>query len=99
MNFRGWWRRRPLPSASHGTERKAGIADAARLEALAERAYAAMYDVPPLRSPKDDYDNACVYFQRAIDEARRLGLASEGARLTQRREHIRAVYDSQFRGF
>jgi hypothetical protein len=59
----------------------------------------AMYDVPPLRSVKDDYDNARLYFQRAIDEARRLGLSGEVARLTQRRDHVCAVYGSQFRGF
>jgi hypothetical protein len=68
-------------------------------ERLAEQAYAAMYDVPPLSSTKDNYDDARLYFQRSIEEARRLGLQSEAARLTRRLEQICGVYDSQFRGF
>ena len=92
-----WWRRRPLRPTSHEPESSAD-AELARLESLAEQAYAAMYDVPPLRSAKDDYENACLYFHQAIEAARRLGLSSEVARLTQRRDHVRAVYDSQFRG-
>ena len=98
MNLRAWWRRRPLRAASHAGEANGDTTELARLELLAEQAYAAMYDVPPLRSVKDDYDNARLYFQRAIDEARRLGLPNEVARLTQRRDHVCAVYDSQFRG-
>jgi hypothetical protein len=99
MKLRAWWRRRlPQPVSDEGKP-TADTAELARLELLAEEAYAAMYDVPPLRSVKDDYDDARLYFQRAIDEARRLGLASEVARLTQRRDHVCAVYDSQFRGF
>ena len=99
MNLRAWWRRGPFRPVSHAAEAKADTAELARLERLAEQAYAAMYDVPPLRSVKDDYDNARRYFQRAIDEARRLGLSNEVARLTRRRDHVCAVYDSQFRGF
>jgi len=67
-----------------------------RLEALAEQFYTAMYDA---RRPKDDYEDACLHFRRAVDEARRLGLEDEIARLTRRLHHVRAVYDSQFRGF
>jgi len=67
-----------------------------RLEALAERSYTAMYDA---RRPKDEYEDACINFQRAIDEARRLGLEDEAARLTRRLDHVRAIYGSQFRGF
>ena len=99
MNLRAWWRHSPLRPRSNGAEAKGDTAELARLELLAEQAYAAMYDVPPLRSVKDDYDNARRYFQGAIDEARRLGLPNEVARLTQRRDHVCAVYDSQFRGF
>jgi hypothetical protein len=99
MNFRAWWRRRPPRPVSPGGEPKGDTGEVARLELLAEQAYAAMYDVPPLRSVKDDYDNARLYFQRAIDEAKRLGLSGEVARLTQRRDHVCAVYGSQFRGF
>ena len=39
-----------------------------------------------------------LYFHRAIEAAGRLGLMSEVARLTQRRDHVCAVYDNQFRG-
>jgi hypothetical protein len=60
-----------------------------RLEALAEQFYTAMYDA---RRPKDDYDDACLNFHLAIEEAKRLGLAEEV-------ERLRAVYNSQFRGF
>jgi hypothetical protein len=97
-NLLSWWRGRPLRPTSHQSETGADT-ELARLELLAEQAYAAMYEVPPLRSPKDDYENACLYFHQAIEAARRLGLSSEVARLTQRRDHVRAVYDSQFRGF
>jgi hypothetical protein len=68
----------------------------ARLETLAEQFYTAMYDA---RRPKDDYDDACLNFHLAIEEARRLGLAEEIERLSRRRDHVRAVYNSQFRGF
>jgi hypothetical protein len=99
MKLSAWWRRGPPRPVSDGCEAKGDTAEIARLELLAEQAYAAMYDVPPLRSVKDDYDNARLYFQRAIDEARRLGLPNEVARLTKRLDHVCAVYDSQFRGF
>ena len=61
----------------------------------AEEAYDRMYDA---RRPKDDYDDAARYFSQAIQEARRLGLDDEVARLTERSEHIGKVYNSQFRG-
>jgi hypothetical protein len=100
MRLRAWWRRRPPPRAMPDEAgARADTPEFARLELLAEQAYSAMYDVPPLRSPKDDYDNTCLYFHQAIEEARRVGLASEVARLTLRGDHVRAVYDSQFRGF
>jgi hypothetical protein len=98
VNLRAWWRRRPLRAASHAGEANGDTTELARLELLAEQAYAAMYDVPPLCSVKDDYDDACRYFHRAIEAAGRLGLMSEVARLTQRRDHVCAVYDNQFRG-
>ena len=100
MDLRRWWRRRSVQAtSSRGTPSNPGSAELARLEALAEQAYSAMYDVPPLRSAKDDCDDACLYLQRAIETAGRLGLANEVARLRRRLDHVRAVYDSQFRGF
>jgi hypothetical protein len=101
MDLRAWWRRRRAPPPAAPVAEVQGHTDTevARLERLAEQAYAAMYDVPPLSSTKDNYDDARLYFQRSIEEARRLGLESEAARLTRRLEQICGVYDSQFRGF
>jgi hypothetical protein len=69
----------------------------AEFERLAEAAYAAMYDVRP-RNVKDCYDDAQLYFGQAIEAALRDGLADEVARLTLRFEHVRNVYNRQFRG-
>ena len=65
-------------------------------ERRAEAAYAAMYDAPPYRA-KDHFEDACLYFGRGIEAARRAGLAHEADRLEHRRKHISEVYDSQFR--
>src|SRR5438132_1638162 len=83
-----------LPQQTNATGSQAWTADLNRLERLAEQAYAARYDVPPLRGAKSDYESACLYFQQAIEEAERLGLSGEAARLTQRRDDVCAVYDS-----
>ena len=66
----------------------------ARLEALAEAAYERMYDAD---RPKDAYEDACDYFNDAIELASRSGLEDEAARLSARKAHVAAVYDSQFR--
>ena len=68
----------------------------AELERLAEAAYADMYDALP-RDVKDCYDDALLYFGKAIEMAQQAGLTDEAARLTRRREQVTAVYDSQFR--
>jgi hypothetical protein len=65
-------------------------------ERLAEQSYAEMYEA---RRAKEPYEDACLAFARAIEVAQRLGLDQEAARLIKRCEHIRAVYNSQFRGF
>ena len=65
-------------------------------ERQAEAAYTAMYDATPLQA-KDFFEDACLYFARAIEAARRAGMADEANRLEQRRNHVREVYDSQFR--
>ena len=65
-----------------------------KLEALAEAAYDRMYDAA---RPKDAYDDACDYFSDAIELARRVGLEDEAARLSARKAHVTAVYNSQFR--
>ena len=94
----GWWRRGALAPVSQARKSDPETAELARLELMAEQAYAAMYDVPPLCSTKGDYDDARRYFQQAIEEATRLGLTSEAARLSERRDRVGAVYNSQFRG-
>jgi hypothetical protein len=71
--------------------------EAIGFERLAEAAYAAMYDVRP-HNVKDCYDDAQLYFSRAIEAAEIGGLADEATRLTRRREHVENVYNSQFRG-
>jgi hypothetical protein len=73
-----------------------GRADLDEWERRGEESYAQMYEA---RRAKEPYEDACSAFARAIEAARRLGLDQEVARLTRRVEHIRAVYDSQFRGF
>jgi hypothetical protein len=65
-------------------------------ERRAEEAYAEMYEA---RRAKEPYEDACFAFARAIEAAQRLGLDEEVARLNRRVEHIRAVYNNQFRGF
>jgi hypothetical protein len=65
-------------------------------ERRAEEAYAEMYEA---RRAKEPYEDACFAFARAIEAAQRLGLDDEVARLNRRVEHIRAVYNGQFRGF
>jgi len=92
--FRWWWSKRAAPHAAATPT----APEIVRLEQLAEQAYSAMYDTPPLGRAKDSYEDACLYFQQAIDEAQRLELANEVGRLSQRLAHIRAVYNSQFRG-
>ena len=73
-----------------------GRADLDEWERRAEESYSEMYEA---RRAKEPYEDACFAFARAIEAAQRLGLDQEVARLTRRVEHIRAVYNSQFRGF
>ena len=73
------------------------IADMKENEKLAEAAYDAMYDASP-SAAKDYFDDARGFFGKAIDLAKRAGLADEVARLSARCDHIVSVYDSQFRG-
>jgi hypothetical protein len=65
-------------------------------ERRAEAADDAMYEARP-SAAKDLFDDACGFFAKAIDLAKRAGLADEAARLTARCDHIVSVYDSQFR--
>ncbi len=70
-----------------------------RYEQLAEAAYDAMYDPRPGMVAKMHFEDASMYFFRAAEAARSLGLTEDAVRLEQRRDHVRKVYNSQFRGF
>ena len=72
------------------------LAAIARLEALAEKAYEAMYET---RYPAGLYAEMKDCFTEAIGIAERAGLDAEAKRLTARLTHCRAVYRSQFSGF
>ncbi len=70
--------------------------DEARLALLkknAEDAYDRMYDE---RRPQDCFRDAMELFGEAIDLARALGRSEEAATLEARRDHVRAVFRSQF---
>jgi chromosome segregation ATPase len=73
-----------------------GRAELDEWERRAEAAYSEMYEA---RRAKEPYEDACFAFARAIEAAQRLDLKEEVARLNRRVEHIRSVYNSQFRGF
>jgi hypothetical protein len=93
MTIRRWWRALWQPTAAAplpSPERQ----ELARLVARAEEAYDRMYEE---RRAKEPYQDACLHFQQAIELARRLGLDTEVARLTARRDHVDQVYNSQFR--
>ena len=71
-------------------------ADEERLALLkknAEGAYDRMYDE---RRPQDCYRDAMELFGEAIDLARTLGKSEEVTALEARRDHVRAVFRSQF---
>lgn len=71
-------------------------ADLARFEREAEAAYSAMYEA---RRPKDDFEDACLGFARAIEVAQFLHREEDAQRLHMRLSLIRSVYDHQMRGF
>ena len=65
-------------------------------EALAEKAYAEMYDS---RSPAACYSDLKDYFAIAIAAAERAGLGGEAKRLQEKLNHCKKVYRSQFANF
>jgi hypothetical protein len=69
----------------------------AELERMAEGSHSAMYEART-HNVKDHYDDAQLYFSRAIEAAQQGGLSDHVTRLTNRCDHITAVYNSQFRG-
>lgn len=68
----------------------------ARLEALAEAAYDAMYDARD-RAAKDCYEDASLYLHQALQLAEKANLRDTAERLKARAGHIRDVYNRQFR--
>jgi hypothetical protein len=68
----------------------------ARFEALAEEAYTRMYDVRD-HNVKECIEDALYNLGRALDIAEMRGLTPEVERITKRRDHIMAVYNSQLR--
>jgi hypothetical protein len=72
------------------------IKEIAGYEALAEKAYAEMYDS---RSPAACYSDLKDYFAQAIGAAERFGLDIEARRLNKRLNHCKQVYRNQFSGF
>lgn len=71
--------------------------DISRLEALAEEAYEAMYDARPPQA-KAYYEDAMLHLGLALAVAERTDDLAAFERLTLRRDHIRNVYEHQFRG-
>jgi len=67
------------------------------LERLAGAAYDAMYEAGARHAAKMAYEDASLHFSRAIDAARAAGAEADAERLSRRLEHVRAVYNSQFR--
>jgi len=65
----------------------------ADLEALAEKAYEEMYET---RFPAGCYSDLKECFTAAIEAARRAGFTEEAERLTERLDHCKQVYRSQF---
>jgi hypothetical protein len=63
-------------------------------EQAAEDAYDDMYRQ---RRPKEAFEDAMQAFTQAIATALAAGQTDEAERLKARRDHVRAVYDSQFR--
>lgn len=67
----------------------------AKAEISGEAAYDFMYDV---RQPKDTFEDACQDLGHALSVARFLNRLDDVKRLSARIEHIRDVYNAQFRG-
>lgn len=65
-------------------------------ESAGEAAYGLMYDA---HRPKDAYEDACAALDQAQSLARFLNRLDEVERLAARLEHIRSVYNSQFRAW
>ena len=74
-----------------------GLKTVSEYEQKAEAAYSAMYDVRPL-NVKDCFDDARLYFAKAIEAAQLAELPDVAARLAARLKSVEQVYNGQFRG-
>ena len=76
--------------------RLSDTAEITRLEALAEEALSAIYDVrgANVRAALED---ARYNIERALDIARMRGMKGEIERLSKRRDRIQAMYDARFK--
>jgi hypothetical protein len=81
---------------SDDTESEADLAALQRLRAQAEKAYDDMYEAHDQRAIDTCYRDAKEWLFDAIGLAHRLGLAAEEKALSERLDHIKAVYHHQF---
>ena len=65
-------------------------------KAMGEKAYDAMYEARSFSDASARYSDAKEAFYDAISLANELGLAEESKALSQRLEHIKSVFRSQF---
>jgi hypothetical protein len=78
------------------TERETRLARLEACKAAGEKAYDDMYECSSPTGASGCYSDAKEFFSDAIRLAEELGLADEAAALHERREHIKAVFRSQF---
>lgn len=72
------------------------LAQFAKLKSAGEKAYDQMYEAHNFRDADDFYRDAKDCFYDAIGLASRLGLSEEASALTERLQHIKSIYRSQF---
>jgi hypothetical protein len=74
------------------------LAELNRLRAQAEKAYDDMYEAHDQHAIDACYRDAKEWLYEAAGLARRLGLADEYQAISDRLDHIKAVYRGQFSG-
>ena len=74
-----------------------GLETVSEYEQKAEAAYTAMYEVRP-HKVTDCFDDARLYFAKAIEAAQLAELPDVAARLAARLKSVEQVYNGQFRG-
>lgn len=80
----------------NGADREEKLARLAALKLAGERAYDEMYEAQSPSGAMGCYAEAKDAFTDAMSVARDLGLYEEWLQLTERLEHIKSVYRSQF---